>query len=38
MDSEYDAKYLYKIDKMSMEETKEKLDWSKREFEYEKKN
>ena len=26
LDSEYDANYLYQVDKMSLEEIKEKLD------------
>ena len=38
MDSDYDANDLYKVEKMSLEETKEKLEWRKREFEDEKKN
>ena len=38
MDSEYNADNLYKVDKMSLEETKEKLDWRKSAFEQEKKN
>ena len=38
MDSEYNADNLYKVDKMSLEETKEKLDWRKREFECKQKN
>ena len=33
LDSDYDAKNLYQVDKMSLEETKEKLDWRKRVFE-----
>ena len=36
MDSDYDANDLYQGDKMSLEETKEKLDWRKHVFEYEK--
>ena len=38
LDSDYDAKDLYEVEKMSLEDTKEKLDWRKRVFEYEKKN
>ena len=38
LDSDYDENYLYQVDKMSLEDTKEKLDWIKRAFEYEKKN
>ena len=38
LDSDYDANDLYEVEKMSLEETKEKLDWTKRSFEYEKKN
>ena len=37
MDSDYDANNLYQVDKTSLEETKEKLDWRKRAFEYKKK-
>ena len=37
LDSDYNANGLYKVDNMSLEETKENLDWSKRVFEYEKK-
>ena len=36
MDSDYDAHDLYQVDKTGLEETKEKLDWSNRAFEYEK--
>ena len=32
MDSDYYVNDLYEVDKMSFEETKEKLDWSKRAF------
>ena len=32
MDSDYDAKKLYQVDKMSLEETK-KIDWRKHVFE-----
>ena len=38
MDSNYNVKYLYQVDKMSLEETKEKIDGRKRAFEYEKKH
>ena len=38
LESDYDANYLYQVDHMSLEETKEKLDWCKRAFEYENKN
>ena len=34
LDSDYDANDLYEVEKMSLEETKENLDWSKRAFEY----
>ena len=37
LDSEYDVNYLYQVDKMSLEDTKEKLDWRKRAFGYENK-
>ena len=38
MDSDDDVNDLYQVDKMSLEETQEKLDWRKRAFEHEKKN
>ena len=38
MDSDYDANNLYQVDKMSLEDTKEKNDFRKRAFEYNKKN
>ena len=38
LDFDYNANGLYQVDKMSLEETKEILDWSKHAFEYEKKN
>ena len=38
MDSDYNANYLYKYERVSLEETKENIDWRKRAFEYEKKN
>ena len=38
LDSGYDANDLYKVYRMSLEETKEKLYWRKRSFEYKKKN
>ena len=38
MDSDYDDNNLYQIDKMSLEETKKKLEWRKHAFEYENKN
>ena len=38
MDSDYYANDLYGVDKMSLEETKEKLDWRKRAFQYENKH
>ena len=38
LDSDYDAKDLYEVEKMSLEETEENIDWIKRAFEYEKKN
>ena len=34
LDSDYDENDLYQVYKMSLEETKEKLDWRKRAFEY----
>ena len=33
MDSDYDANDLYEVEKTSLEETKEKLDWHKRALE-----
>ena len=38
LDSDYGANALYQVDKMILEDTKEKLDWIKRAFEYENKN
>ena len=38
LDSDKDANDLYGFGKMSLEETKENLDWRKRAFEYKKKN
>ena len=38
MDSDYGANNLYEVDKMSLEETKEKLERRQRAFEDEKKN
>ena len=38
LDSDYDRNDLYEVEKMSLEEIKEKLDWRKRVFEYKKKN
>ena len=38
MDSDYDENYLYQVEKMSLGETKEKLDQRKRAFEYEQNN
>ena len=38
LDSDYDANDLYKVDQMSLEETKENFDWRKCAFEDEKKN
>ena len=38
LDSDYDEKYLYKVEKISLKDTKEKLVWRKRAFEYENKN
>ena len=38
LDSDYDAKNLYQVDKISLEDTKKKLDWRKRAFEYEQNN
>ena len=38
LDSDYDTNNLYQFDKMSLEETEENLDWSKRAFECKKKN
>ena len=38
MDSDYDAKDLYEVETMNLKETKERLDWRKRAFEYEKTN
>ena len=37
LDSDYDANILCEADKIVLEETKEKLDWRKRAFEYRKK-
>ena len=37
LDSDYNVNNLYEVEKTSLEETKEKLDWRKRAFEYEKK-
>ena len=34
LDSDYDAKNLYQVDKISLEDTKKKLGWRKRAFEY----
>ena len=33
LDSDYDAKYLFQVDKMILEDTKDKLDLRKRAFE-----
>ena len=38
LDSDYGANDLYEVDQMSLEETKENIDWYKRAFEYESKN
>ena len=38
MDSDYDENDPYQVDKISLEENKEKLEWFKREFEYVQKN
>ena len=38
MDSDYHANDLYKVEKLSLEDTKENLDCRKRTFEYENKN
>ena len=38
LDSDYDAKYLCQVDRISLEDTREKTDWSKRAFEYKNKN
>ena len=38
LDSDYDAKDLCQVDRISLEETREKTDWRKRAFEYKKKN
>ena len=38
LNSDYYANDLYKVEKMSLEETKEKIEWRKRDFEDEKKN
>ena len=38
MDTDYNANDLYQVDKKSLEETKDKLDWCKCAFEYKKKN
>ena len=38
MDSDYYVNDLYEVDNMSLEDTKEKLDWHKYAFEYKKKN
>ena len=38
LDSDYDEKNLYQVDKMSLKETKEKLDWCKGAFEYKQNN
>ena len=37
LDSDYYSNNFYQVDKMSLEETKEKLDWRKRAFEYKQK-
>ena len=37
LDSDYDANYLCEVENMSLEDTKEKIDWRKRVFEYKKK-
>ena len=33
LDSDYNANYLYEVDMMSLEETKENIDWRKPVFE-----
>ena len=38
LEPDYDANNLHKVDKISLEDTKEKLDWRKRAFEYENKD
>ena len=38
MESDYDENKLYQIDNMSLDETKEKLEWRKRTVEYKQKN
>ena len=38
LDSYHNANDLYQVDRVSIEETKEKLDWRERAFEYENKN
>ena len=37
LDSDYDEKETYQVENMSLEETKEKLEWCKRELECEQK-
>ena len=37
MDCNYNVNSLYKVEKMSLEDTKENLDWINLEFEYKKK-
>ena len=38
LDSDYDENDYCQVDTISLEETKEKLEWRKRAFEYEEKN
>ena len=38
LDSDYDDNDFDQLDRMSLEETKEKLEWRKRAFEYEQNN
>ena len=38
MDSDYDANYLYQVENIILEETKETIDWRKRVIEYEQNN
>ena len=38
LDSDYDENDVYQFDEMSLEETRENLEWRKRVFEYERNN
>ena len=37
-DSDYDDNYLYQVERMSLEDNKEKIDWHKHAFECKQKN